>query len=76
MLKDTQERGPINRTRINVNEGSELRYWTKQLNVSLEQVRSAVRKVGPEVDAVRRELERQGLIEAHSLSEALPQRNT
>ena len=65
MLKDALERGPVNRTRINVNEGFELRYWAKQLNVSLEQMRSAVRKVGPELDAVRSELERQGLIEAH-----------
>ena len=62
MLKDTRERGPINRTQINVNQGFELRYWAKQLNVSLEQVRSAVRKVGPELDAVRLELKRQGLM--------------
>jgi hypothetical protein len=62
MLKDARERGPINRTQINVNEGFELRYWAKQLNVSLEQVRSAVRKVGPELDAVRLELKRQGLM--------------
>ena len=65
MLKDARERGPINRTRINVNEGFELRYWAKEFNVSLEQVRSAVRKVGPELDAVRVELKRQGLIQAH-----------
>ena len=62
MLKDTGQRGPINRTHINVNEGFELRYWAKQLNVSVEQVRSAGRRVGPELDAVRLELERQGLI--------------
>ena len=62
MLKDVLERGPIDRTQINVNEGFELRYWAKQFNVSLEQVRSAVRKVGPELDAVHLELKRQGLM--------------
>lgn len=60
MLKDTQQRGPVNRTHINVNEGFELRYWAKSLNVSLEQVRSAVRKVGTELAVVRVELKRQG----------------
>lgn len=60
MLKDTQQRGPINRTHINVNEGFELRYWAKFLNVSLEQIKSAVRKVGTETELVRLELKRQG----------------
>ena len=62
MLKETLDHGPINRTHINVNEGFELRYWARHLGVSVEQIRSAVRKVGPAVDDVRLELERQGLI--------------
>jgi hypothetical protein len=61
MLKDTRQRGPLNRTHINVNEGPELRYWAKDLNVSLEQVKSAVKKVGTELALVRLELKRQGL---------------
>ena len=61
MLKDTQQRGPLNRTHINVNEGFELRYWAKNLNVSLEQIKSAVRKVGTELALVRLELQRQRL---------------
>jgi hypothetical protein len=60
MLKDTRQRGPVNRTHINVNEGFELRYWAKDLNVSLDQVKAAVRKVGPLLDSVRVELKRQG----------------
>ena len=60
-MSDHEDRGPINRTHINVNEGFELRYWAKDLNVSLEQVKSAVRKVGNAVVDVRRELSRQGL---------------
>ena len=52
--------GPINRTHINVNEGFELRYWAKEFNVSQQQLKSAVRKVGSETDLVRGELKRQG----------------
>jgi len=61
MLKDMQQRGPLDRTHINVNEGFELRYWAKNLNVSLEQIKSAVRKVGTELALVRLELQRQRL---------------
>ena len=61
MSDDNKQRGPVNRTHINVNEGFELRYWAKQLDVSLEQIKSAVRKVGSETDLVRGELKRQGL---------------
>lgn len=60
-MSDHEDRGPLNRTHINVNEGFELRYWAKDLNVSLEQVRSAVRKVGTALVDVRQELNRQGL---------------
>jgi hypothetical protein len=61
IMSDHEDRGPLNRTHINVNEGFELRYWAKDLNVSLEQVRSAVRKVGTALVDVRQELNRQGL---------------
>ena len=60
-MSDHEDRGPVNRTHINVSEGFELRYWAKDLNVSLEQVKSAVRKVGNAVVDVRQELSRQGL---------------
>ena len=60
-MSDHEDRGPVNRTHINVNEGFELRYWAKDLNVSLEQVKSAVRKVGNALVDVRQELSRQGL---------------
>jgi hypothetical protein len=60
-MSDHEDRGPVNRTHINVNEGFELRYWAKDLNVSLEQVKSAVRRVGNAVADVRQELSRQGL---------------
>ena len=60
MFDATRPRGPLNRSHINVNEGFELRYWAKDFNVSVEQVRSAVRKVGPALTDVRQELKRQG----------------
>ena len=60
MADDSIHRGPVSRTHINVNEGFELRYWAKQLGVSLQQLKSAVRKVGSETELVRRELKRQG----------------
>lgn len=61
MDDDQRARGPLNRTHINVNEGFELRYWAKDLDVSLEQVRSAVRRVGTALADVRMELKRQNL---------------
>ena len=56
-----KDAGPVNRKEINVRDGFEVRYWAKELDVSAEQIRSAVRKVGPVLDDVRRELKREGL---------------
>jgi hypothetical protein len=47
------------RTRINMNEDYEVRYWTGALKVSKEQLQKAVTKVGPTADAVRKELAKQ-----------------
>jgi len=44
------------RSRINVNEDYELRYWTKALGVSEEELREAVRKYGTSAEAVRSHL--------------------
>lgn len=43
---DLKNRGPQDRSRINVNEDWELRYWTKEFGVTAEQLRAAVQKVG------------------------------
>ena len=56
MSDDLKNRGPQDRSRINVNEEWELRYWTKELGVSEQELRKAVQKAGTSVDAVRREL--------------------
>jgi hypothetical protein len=38
--------GPADRTRINVNEPYELRYWIQELGVSANALRAAVKAVG------------------------------
>jgi len=42
--------------RINVDEIYEVRHWSKQLGVSIQQLRAAIEQVGPLVDAVRHHL--------------------
>lgn len=56
MPDNLEDRGPKDRTRINVNEDWELLYWTKQFGVNEATIRKAVQKVGPSVEAVREEL--------------------
>jgi len=56
MADDLQDRGPQDRSRINVNEPWELRYWTNELGVDEERLRKTVQKVGPSAEAVRKEL--------------------
>ncbi len=56
MSDDKSKAGPADRTRINVNEDYELRYWTQELGVSADELRAAVKAVGPMADAVRQHL--------------------
>jgi len=56
MSDNLQDRGPQDRSRINVNEEWELRYWTKVLGVTEDRLRKAVAKVGVSAEAVRAEL--------------------
>jgi len=44
------------RSKINLSEGHQVRYWTKHLGVSREQLERAVEKVGNSAVAVRKEL--------------------
>lgn len=53
MADDPNKRGPQDRTRINVNEPHEVRYWTQTLGVTEAQLRSAVAAAGVEVKDVR-----------------------
>jgi hypothetical protein len=51
---NVNERGPQDRNRINIGQQHEVRYWTKQLGCSEDELRRAVGKVGTSADAVRR----------------------
>ncbi|WEF31585.1 DUF3606 domain-containing protein [Pseudoduganella chitinolytica] len=53
MADNLQNRGPQDRNRINVNEPWELRYWTKELGLSEDELREAVKAAGTSVNAVR-----------------------
>ena len=56
MADDLKNRGAQDRSRISMHEKHEVRYWTKALGVSKEELGSAVAKVGNSADAVRSEL--------------------
>ncbi|MEN5374412.1 DUF3606 domain-containing protein [Stenotrophomonas hibiscicola] len=56
MSDDKKNTGSPDRVRINVNEDYELQYWTKALGVSADELRAAVKAVGPTSAAVRKHL--------------------
>jgi Protein of unknown function (DUF3606) len=58
MADDLGNRGAQDRARINLNEAHEVTYWTEALNVSEEQLRTAVAAVGVGAEAVRQFLNR------------------
>lgn len=55
---ETQLNGPIDRTRINVWEPSETRYWARYFRVSETELEETVRAVGYRVQDVQAHLER------------------
>ena len=56
MSDDKHKVGKPDRDRINVNEPYEVRDWSKDLNVTPEKLKDAVKKVGPMVKDVKKEL--------------------
>ena len=56
MLDDKTKRGQPDRSLINMGEDYEVRYWTKHLGVSREELQAAVDKVGNAAAAVRKQL--------------------
>jgi Protein of unknown function (DUF3606) len=56
MSDNLQNRGAQDRSRINVNEPWELRYWTKELGLSEDELREAVKAAGTSASAVRQHL--------------------
>lgn len=53
MSDDSQKSGEPDRSRINVNQEHELRYWTQKLGITEERLRAVVREVGTMADKVR-----------------------
>ena len=58
MSDNLKDRGPADRSRINVNEDYEARYWAKHFGVSEERLRELVQQHGVSVAAVERALSR------------------
>lgn len=56
MADDPSIRAPQDRTQINVNQDYELRYWTKALGVTADQLKQAVKAVGTSAAKVRQHL--------------------
>lgn len=47
-------RGDGDRQRINVDQEYEVKYWTRKLGISADELRAAVKQVGPTASAVER----------------------
>ncbi len=56
MADDPDNKSQADRLRINVNEPHEVRYWTKELRLTEEQLRQAVQAAGVMAENVRRHL--------------------
>jgi len=56
MSDDRDDRGVPDRDRINVNQDYEVRYWSTRFGVTPDQLKDAVREVGPGVDVVEQRL--------------------
>jgi len=56
MADDLKNRGPADRSRINVNEEWEVNYWCGLWDVSADKLREAVTAVGVSVEAVAKYL--------------------
>jgi hypothetical protein len=55
-MDDLKKRGSQDRSKINMSEDYEVKYWSRELRVSKEQLQAAVDKVGNSAAAVRKEL--------------------
>jgi len=56
MSDDKNDRGPQDRTRINLNEQYEVRYWTKALGVTRDELQELVQKHGNSAARIREAL--------------------
>jgi len=55
-MDNLTKRGQPDRSKINMHEAFEVKYWTHALGISKEELQKAVDKVGNSAAAVRKEL--------------------
>lgn len=55
-MDNLKNRGQQDRSKINMHEAHEVKYWTKQLNVSQAELQQAVDKGGNSAASVRKQL--------------------
>lgn len=53
-------RGAQDRSRINVNQEHEVRYWSEKFGITADELKQAVQQVGPMADAVEQQLRGRG----------------
>jgi hypothetical protein len=58
MSDNLNNRGPQDRSRINLNEEWEVKYWTRELGLTKEELERAVKTAGNQAAAVRQHLGR------------------
>jgi hypothetical protein len=56
MTDNLTAREQPDRSKINMNQDHEVRYWTRHFNVSKEELQKAIDKVGNSAATVRKEL--------------------
>jgi hypothetical protein len=56
MADSVKDRGPRDRSRVNIHQEYEIRYWSRKFDVTPEQLKEAVQKVGVSARAVAEEL--------------------
>jgi 3-oxoacyl-[acyl-carrier-protein] synthase III len=55
-MDDLKNKGQADRSKINMHEAHEVKYWTHQLGISRDKLQTVVDKVGNAAAAVRKEL--------------------
>ena len=60
MADDKKKTGTADRSKISLSQDHEIRYWTKHLDVSRDELQRAIEKVGNSAAAVRKQLGKDG----------------
>jgi hypothetical protein len=56
MADDKKKTGPADDTRVNTSQDHEVKYWSEKFGVTPKRLKDAVKKVGPMVKDVKKEL--------------------